>query len=113
MRKLIAVAAGLLMVIGLAACSGQSGFYGTYTFGEVSYLSPVSSATVDYLNEKLRGTKYTIEQDMFSVEFTDAVIEFASPTYRKEPIPTAQNVLSDASCVVRHRQRNRISIYHL
>jgi hypothetical protein len=111
MKKLLAVAVGLLMVIGLAACSGQSGFYGTYTFGEVSYLSPVSSATVDYLNEKMLGTKYTIEQDIFLVEFADAQIEFASPTYQKEPIPTAQNVLSDASCVIGNEIEYQYTIY--
>ncbi len=111
MKKLIAVAAGLLMVIGLAACSGQMGFYGTYTFGEVSYLSPVSSSTVDSLNERMQGTKYTIEQDIFSVEFADAQIEFASPTYRKEEIPTTQNALGDASCVIGNEIEYQYTIY--
>ena len=111
MKKLFAITAGLLAVISLTSCGNRQGFYGTYTFEEVSYLSPVSSATVDYMNEKMAGTKYTIESDLFMVEFDDATVQFVSPTYQKEQISTVYDTLSDASCVIGNEIDYQYTIY--
>ncbi len=111
-KKLLAVAAGLLLVVGLASCSAKADIYGTYTFDKVSFISPVSSLTADYLNEKLQGTEFSIEQDEFSIAFADAQIKIASPTYTKEEIPTDQDVLSDASCVIGNEIEYQYTIYN-
>lgn len=67
-------------------------FYSTYTFEEVSYLSPLSSSTIDYINGRMAGTKYIIEPDIFKIDSPDNMVEIISPNYVKEEI---QNGLSD------------------
>ena len=111
MRKLFAIAVALLAALSLASCANRQGFFGTYTFSEVSYLSPVSSATADYMNEKMAGTKYTIKSDVFMVEFDDATVQIVSPTYRKEQIPTVYDPLADASCVIGNEIEHQYTIY--
>ena len=78
MKKLLIIIVSLLLIVGLTSCNNYlTIFYGTYTFDKVSYLSPVSSATVDYLEEKMAGTRYRIEEDVFEIVFAP-VSEVAS-----------------------------------
>lgn len=89
---------GLILLIFLSSCSDsdKQDFYGTYTFEKVSYLSPLSSSTIDYMNERMAGTKYIIESDLFKIEDTDKIVEISSPNYVKEEI---QNDLSPSDDV--------------
>ena len=112
MKKLLSVVAGLLLIVGLTSCNNYlTNFYGTYTFDKVSYLSPVSSATVDYLEEKMAGTRYTIKNDLFKIEFDDATIEIVSPTYTKEELPKLDEMV-DAACVIGNEIEYQYTIYN-
>lgn len=98
MKKAFILMVGLILLIFLSSCSDsdKQDFYGTYTFEKVSYLSPLSSSTIDYMNERMAGTKYTIEADSFKIEDTDKTVEVSSPNYVKEEI---QNDLSPSDDV--------------
>ena len=118
MKKLLAIVASLLLMVGLTSCNNYlTNFYGTYTFDKVSYLSPVSSATVDYLEEKMAGTKYTIEEDLFEIEFapvsevaTPSIIWVVSPTCEKEELPKLDEMV-DAACVIGNEIEYQYTIY--
>ena len=118
MKKLLFVVAGLLLIVGLTSCTNYTrNFYGTYTFDKVSYLSPVSSATVDYLEEKMAGTRYTIKKDSFLIEFvaeseieSPSYIYIGSPTYAKEELPELDEMV-DAACVIGNEIEYQYTIY--
>lgn len=73
----------------LSCCSNEDkkAFYGVYTFDKVSYLPPSSSSTIDFVNEYFKGSKYTIEPDLFKIEYPDHTFEIKSPNYVEEAIP--------------------------
>src|SRR5450830_1250082 len=48
-----------------------SDFYGNYAFKEVSVLSMLSSATIDYANLKRAGNTYTITENLFEIRGKD------------------------------------------
>lgn len=73
----------------------KHGFYGTYTFKEVTYLSPLSSATIDYLNKSMAETKYIIEKDSFKIESGNDTFEISSPNYVKEDVQVDESPLFD------------------
>lgn len=52
----------LIVSIYLASCtnSSEQNFYGIYTFEKVNYLSPLSSATSDYVNHQMEGRRYIL-----------------------------------------------------
>jgi hypothetical protein len=87
----------LILLLCLSGCSNKDkqAFYGTYTFDKVSYLSPLSSSTIGFVNEYFKGSKYTIETDLFKIETPDSTFEIKSPNYVKETIPDDINELSN------------------
>ena len=97
MKRVFILIAGLISLVCLSCCSNSNkqDFYGTYTFEKVSYLSPLSSSTIGYINERMVGTKYTIEADLFKIESADNTVEISSPNYVKEEIQNDLSTLYD------------------
>ncbi len=99
MKKTFLIIAGLIILICFVGCSNndKQDFYGVYTFNQVSYLSPLSSLTVDFLNKQMEGTKYTIKADLFKIETDrmDNSIEISNPNYVKEEIQKDVSPLFD------------------
>ena len=99
MKKLMSFIVCLSLLVSLNGCSNNDkhNFYGTYTFAEVSYLSSLSSLSIDYLEEKMIGTKYTIKDNLFKIEYTDNdnTIDISSPHYTNKEIPYDIDVLGD------------------
>lgn len=97
MKRVFILIAGLISLVCLSCCSksDKQDFYGTYTFEKVSYLSPLSSSTIGYINERMVGTKYTIEADLFKIESADNTVEISSPNYVKEEIQNDLSTLYD------------------
>ena len=87
----------LISLVYLSSCSSkdEQKIYGTYTFEKVSYLSPLSSVTVDIVNGQMEETKYTIKADLFKIQSAEYTVEFSSPKYVNEKIPSESSVLSD------------------
>lgn len=91
MKKALVSIAGLILLISLVGYSKEDkqNFYGIYTFEKVEYLSPLSSSTVDYVEEQMAGAEYTIEADLFKIESNNKYnrVEISSPNYVREKIP--------------------------
>lgn len=87
-----------MLLIFLSGCSSgdEQNIYSVYTFEEVSYLSPLSSVTKDYVNDQMEETKYTIKEALFKTESTDySTVEFSSPKYKKGEISNELSVFAD------------------
>ena len=95
MRRMLILTVGLMLLVFLAGCSSGGEQNGVYTFEVVSYLSPLSSATKDYVNSQMEETKYTIKEALFKIESTDYTVKFSSPKYVKEEISNESSVLAD------------------
>lgn len=97
MKRVFMFIVGLISLICLFCCSisDKQDFYGMYKFEKVSYLSPLSSSTIDYINERMVGTKYIIEADLFKIESADNIVEISSPNYVKEEIQSDLSTLYD------------------
>lgn len=97
MKKGFILITGLLVLIFFGGCGNKdkNDFYDTYTFKEVTYLSPLSSATKDYLNESMAETKYIIKEDLFKIESGDDTFEISSPEYVKEDVKIDESPLFD------------------
>lgn len=97
MKRIPVLTAALLLSVFLSGCAGKGGesIFGVYKFKEVSYLSPLSSSTAEFLNEKMKGSKYTINEDLFKIETPGHTVEYSSPEYVKEDIPDEVTFLSD------------------
>jgi hypothetical protein len=91
--------------------SENASFYGIYTFEEVSYLSALSSSTIDYKNQQMAGTKFTIEADLFKIESAENTYEIKSPNYVKEEIPKDFNSLSDVRSFIGNEVKYQYSIH--
>lgn len=113
MRRILMFTAGLILLVFLSGCSstGEQNIYGVYTFEEVSYLSPLSSATKDYVNSQMEEAKYTIKEDLFKIESTGYAIEFSSPKYVKEEISNESSVLSDVYTFIGSNVDYQYTIY--
>jgi hypothetical protein len=114
MKKLINFLVCLSLSVSLIGCSSNDkhNFYGTYSFEEVSYLSGLSSSTIDYLAEKMTGTKYTIEDNHFKIEYTgDDAIEISSPNYTREEIPDDTELFSDVRSFIGDEVEYQYTIY--
>ena len=104
----------VLILLFCSSCSkngDKQGFYGIYTFEEVSYLSLLSSSTIDYVNERMVGTKYTIEADLFKIETSDDTVEINSPDYVKEEIKNSLPVPSDVYASISDDIKYQYTIY--
>lgn len=64
----------------------QDGFYGNYQLEEVVYISPLSSASKEYLEKLLDNAVYTISEDEFTIRFDEKVVEIPNPAYLSEPV---------------------------
>jgi len=99
MKKIMTIAVCLFMLFSLIACSNKKneyGFFGTYAFEELSYLSLASSSTKDYFEEGMAGTKYKIEDNQFKIEDADTTtVEIESPKYVREEVSPNKNILSN------------------
>ncbi len=85
MKKLVILS---ILLISLTGCKSEfKDLYGNYVFDEVTYLSPLSSSTKDYVKETMSGTKYIINEDLFKVEGSDYTIEILSPQYIEDDYP--------------------------
>jgi len=62
-------------------------FYGTYTFKEVSVLSPLSSSTIGAKSEQSAGTTYTVTADLFEIRRPDHTITVQNPVYEPCELP--------------------------
>jgi len=96
-RELILIT-GLVLLVFLSACGREDGqdIFGEYKFKEVSYLSPLSSATKDSVNRRMKGSEYTIKEDLFKiVESTGYTVEYSSPKYVQEEIDEEATLFSD------------------
>ena len=113
MKRVLILTVGLALLVFLVACSSESekNFYDVYTFDEVSYLSPLSSSTKDYVNSQMEEAKYTIKEDLFKVESTDYTVEFSSPKYVKEEISKETSLLSDVYTFIGSDVEYQYSIY--
>ena len=56
-------------------------FYGNYAFKEVSVLSMLSSATIDYANKQLAENTYTVTEDLFEIRGKDFTLTVEKPVY--------------------------------
>jgi uncharacterized lipoprotein NlpE involved in copper resistance len=93
MKKIVIL---IFLLLILSGCSNNSEqFFGTYVFEEVSYLSPLSSSTEDYIKEQMSGVEYTISQDLFKIQYDENTMEIISPNYVRESIPQETTVLSN------------------
>lgn len=113
MKRVFILIAVLILLICLSSCrnSEKQDFYGAYTFEKVSYLSPLSSSTIDYVNERMAGTKYTIESDSFKIETSDNTVEISSPNYVKEEILNNLSTLSDVYTSISDDVKYQYTIY--
>lgn len=86
----------VLIVLLLSGCSSgnRQDIFGVYEFKEVAYLSPIISATKEALNRNLKGTKYTIREDLFKVESNGYTVEYSSPKYVKEELGSNETSIS-------------------
>jgi len=113
MKRVFTLIVGLVLLFCLS-CSrnnNEHGFYGTYTFEEVSYLSLLSSSTIDYMNERMAGTEYTIEADLFKIEASDNTVEINSPNYIKEEIKDSIPAAFDAYTAISEDVKYQYTVY--
>jgi uncharacterized lipoprotein len=112
MKRLHILIAGLISLICLAGCSNndKQGFYGTYTFEKVSYLSLLSSNSIDNINEHMAGTEYKIEAKLFKIKSAENPVEISSPSYVKDDIPDNFTVLSDVRSFIGNKVKNQYTI---
>lgn len=113
MKKILMLIIGLVLLLSISCSNNgdKESFYNTYTFEEVSYLSLLSSSTIDYMNEQMAGTKYTIEADLFKIETSDKTVEIDSPSYIKEEIEDSILTPSDVYSAMGDDVKHQYTIY--
>lgn len=112
MKRAFILIIGLILLVYLTGCSREvQHIYGTYTFEDVNYLSPLSSSTIDYVNSQMEETKYTIKEDLFKIESTEYTVEFSSPKYIKEEIPNDITLSSDIDTLISDDVDYQYTIY--
>jgi hypothetical protein len=113
MKRIFLMITGLFLIWGLIGCGKEESadIYGKYSFEEVTYLSPLSSSTADFLAEKMAGTEYTIERDMFKIGFADNAVEIPAPDYVPEEVPKSPGPLSDVCSFIGEELQCQYTIY--
>lgn len=87
MKKIVVLTVVSLLIF-MAGCSSdeKNNIYGEYVFEEVSYVAPLSSMSKDGIKDSMKGSKYSIQEDLFTVQSSELQIEVVSPKYVKEEI---------------------------
>lgn len=113
MKKIRALVIGLILLAFLSACNkeDENSFYGVYEFEEVNYLSSAISVSKEYVESYIKGTRCTINEDLFKIEFTGNTIEFLSPKYIKEEIFDETSTLSDIYTLIGNDVEYQYTIY--
>ena len=114
MKRVFLLVTVLLLLLCLSGCRNKDkqAFYGVYTFDKVSYLSPLSSSTIDFVNEHFKGSKYTLKKDLFKIETPDSTFEIKSPNYVKEEISDDINELSNVRSFIGNEVKYQYAIYN-
>lgn len=73
----------LILAFTFLGCSSKNELYGEYEFDELVFLSPLSSASADYLTELMEGTQYKFEKDSFQIITSDHTYEVKDPIYTR------------------------------
>lgn len=107
---LLSVLSLFIMMVGCSS-EGKDNIYGEYNFEEVSYLSPLSSSLVDSLKERMKDSKYIIQEDLFKVQTSEFTIEVISPKYVKEEINPDSLALFDTNFFRKNNIKAQYSIY--
>jgi hypothetical protein len=89
--------------------NNKQDFYDIYTFEKVSYLSPLSSSSIDYVNSRMAGAKYTIKANLFKIESEYYTIEISSPNYLKQEV--SENLLYDVHTLDSNGVNYQYTIY--
>ncbi len=113
--KKVLILITVFISLALLSCSSNTDkhdYYGKYTFEEVVYLSPLSSSTVDYLNERMAGTKYIIEADLYKIESADNTVEISSPNYVKEKVQNNSSPLFNVAILLDNEVKHQYTIYN-
>ena len=89
MKKIPVILIMLLVLLFPQGCNkgNAQGIFGVYEFDEAVYLSPFSSLTKESLNRQMKGSKYTIREDLFRIDSRGYTVEYSSPEYVMESIP--------------------------
>jgi hypothetical protein len=113
MKRAFLFFAGLALLVGIIYFNNndERNFYGKYTFEKVSYLPYFSSSTVDYEEEKMAGTKYTIEANLFKIESADNTVEINSPYFAREEIPNNVSSLCDVRSFIGNKVQTQYTVY--
>lgn len=114
MKRIFLLVTVLLLLLCLSGCRNKDKqpFYGVYTFDKVSYLSSLLSSTIGFVNEHFKGSKYTIETDLFKIETPDSTFEIKSPKFVKEEIPDDFNELSNVRSFIGNEVKYQYTIYN-
>lgn len=97
-------------------CSNENSIFGNYEFKDVIFLSPVSSSTIDSMKDKMEGTKYIIQKDVFKITPTDNQFEILNPTYKKEKINSDtvedfNKAVFNAVSIEEYKEKYKYTIY--
>lgn len=113
MKKVFTLILGIILLSCLTCCnnSDKQGFYGIYTFEKVSYLSSLSSSSINYVNEQMAGTKYIIEANLFKIKSLNNNTEISSPQYVKEEVTKQVSPLSDVRTLIGNKVKYQYTIY--
>lgn len=90
---------------------------GSFEFNELLYLSPLSSMTFDYAKNRMMGTKYTISDDGFMIDYPDGDdYVLPDPIYTKETmtddmVRTFEHATMEKVSTSEYTQKYRYSIY--
>lgn len=58
---------------------------GSFEFNRLIYLSPLSSSTFDYAENRMKGTEFTISDDLFEIDYPDQDdLTIQQPVYARE-----------------------------
>jgi len=88
MKRIFIFIMTILVVFSLTGCSSIKDVSGIYEFAELIYMSLISSATPDYIESRMAGTKYIIDQDVFEIDSPYDDYKITQPIYVKEKMDT-------------------------
>lgn len=99
MKRVLKIAIVMVIFIYIFSLRGAStdNLFGIYTFDTVSSLSPLSSYTKDYINEKMEGAQFVFQEDLFIVQTLTDSVEIKSPKYKKKAIDDNAEVFQKTS----------------